>query len=148
MLTLCWVCVSGVINTYPKQFDHLNYKAFFCDATHYLYCQKVKSHIHLTLDTPAFVWILFCDIYDVCRSHVKKPCDVCCDLMFVVNGFCYAATFVVDRRQLLVLWQLWRLSSRQKSLWQRCQKLWLDEFDVLWDLELSLMTSALQQKTY
>ena len=35
-----------------------------------------------------------------------------------------------------------------KPLWPPCRKLWLDEFEVLWALELSLMTSAVWQKKW
>ena len=50
---------------------------------------------------------------DACRSYVKKPCDFCHYLTFVVHADDDVVTFVVGRRQLHVLWHLWRLSSRQ-----------------------------------
>ena len=65
-----------------------------------------------------------CDIFDVCRSHVKKLFDVCRYLTFVVDVEIDVVTFVVERRQLRVLWHLWRLSSRHppshnKSDWRK-----------------------------
>ena len=50
--------------------------------------------VTITNDThvAASVLFLICDIFNVGRSYVKKPCDLRHDL-----------TFVVDGRQLLVL---------------------------------------------
>ena len=57
-----------------------------------------------------------CDIFDVCRSYLKNLYDVCRFLTFVVVVEIGVVTFVVEKRQLRVLWHLWRLSSRQPSL--------------------------------
>ena len=40
---------------------------------------------------------------DLCRSYVKKPCDVCRYLTLVVDADDDIVTFVVGRRQLHVL---------------------------------------------
>ena len=42
---------------------------------------------------------------------VKNP-DICCYLTFVIDADDDGATFFVERRQLHVLWHLWRLLSR------------------------------------
>ena len=44
-----------------------------------------------------------CDIFDVCRSYVKKLYDVCRYLTFVVDVEIDVVTFVVERRQLRLL---------------------------------------------
>ena len=53
-----------------------------------------------------------CDIYDVCCSYLKNLYDICRYLRFVVDVEIDVVTFVVEKRQLRVLWHLWRLSSR------------------------------------
>ena len=44
-----------------------------------------------------------CDIFDVCRSYVKKNYDVCRYLTFVVDVEIDVVMFVIERRQLRVL---------------------------------------------